>query len=194
MLPARGKGGARASTAHPDHDHAPRTGAAPAAPVQPDPHVWTSPPLVKQQAATVRDTLVALRPAERARFEAGFAGYAAELDALDAELRRVLSGKAQRRFMVFHPAWGYLASAYGLEQIPIEIEGKEPSPQALARIIDRAKVEGIRVVFVQKQFSRTAAEQVARAIGGEVVAIDPLAEDFVGNTRQVARALASALR
>lgn len=177
-----------------DHGHAPRTGAAPAAPVQPDPHVWTSPPLVKQQAATVRDTLVALRPAERARFEAGFAGYAAELDALDAELRRVLSGKAQRRFMVFHPAWGYLASAYGLEQIPIEIEGKEPSPQALARIIERAKADGIRVVFVQKQFSRTAAEQVARAIGGEVVAIDPLAEDFVGNTRQVARALASALR
>lgn len=183
-----------------DHDHgqhrhekAPK-GSAAAAAAPKDPHIWTSPPLVRQQAATVRDALVALRPAERARFEAGHARYAAELDALDAELRRVLSTKTQRRFMVFHPAWGYLASAYGLEQIPIEIEGKEPSPQALARIIERAKADGIRVVFVQKQFSRTAAEQVARAIGGEVVAIDPLAEDFVGNTREVARALASALR
>jgi zinc transport system substrate-binding protein len=179
-----------------DHDHGakPQAGAASKAPVNLDPHIWTSPPLVKQQAATVRDALIALRPAERARFEAGYARYAAELDALDADLRRVLSGKAKRRFMVFHPAWGYLASAYGLEQIPIEIEGKEPSPQALARIIDRAKAEGIRVIFVQKQFSRTAAEQVARAIGGEVVTIDPLAEDFVGNTREVAQALARGLR
>jgi zinc transport system substrate-binding protein len=179
-----------------DHDHGakPPAGAPSKTPVNLDPHIWTSPPLVKQQAATVRDALIALRPAERARFEAGYARYAAELDALDADLRRVLAGKAKRRFMVFHPAWGYLASAYGLEQIPIEIEGKEPSPQALARIIERAKGEGIRVIFVQKQFSRTAAEQVARAIGGEVVAIDPLAEDFVGNTREVARALASALR
>ncbi|MGQ9862687.1 MAG: metal ABC transporter solute-binding protein, Zn/Mn family [Thiobacillaceae bacterium] len=179
-----------------DHDHGARPQAATAskATVTLDPHIWTSPPLVKQQAATVRDALIALRPAERARFEAGYARYAAELDALDADLRRVLSGKAKRRFMVFHPAWGYLASTYGLEQIPIEIEGKEPSPQALARIIDRAKAEGIRVIFVQKQFSRTAAEQVARAIGGEVVAIDPLAEDFVGNMREVAQALARALR
>jgi zinc transport system substrate-binding protein len=179
-----------------DHDHGakPKAGAPSKTSGAPDPHIWTSPPLVKSQAATVRDALIALRPAERARFEAGYARYATELDALDAELRQRLSGKAQRRFMVFHPAWGYLASAYGLEQIPIEIEGKEPSPQALARIIERAKAEGIRVVFVQKQFSRTAAEQAARAIGGEVVAIDPLAEDFVGNTREAAQALARGLQ
>jgi zinc transport system substrate-binding protein len=179
-----------------DHDHGakPQAKDSSKAPVNLDPHIWTSPPLVKQQAATVRDTLIALRPAEQARFEAGYARYAAELDALDAELRRLLAGKSGRRFMVFHPSWGYLASAYGLEQIPIEIEGKEPSPKALARIIDRAKAEGIRVIFVQPQFSRTAAEQVARAIGGEVVAIDPLAEDFVGNLRQVAQALARGLQ
>lgn len=181
-----------------DHDHnhgaKPRAGAVSKAPVNLDPHIWTSPPLVKQQAATVRDALIALRPAERARFEAGYERYAAELDALDADLRRVLSGKAKRRFMVFHPSWGYLAAEYGLQQIAIEIEGKEPSPRALARIIERAKSDGIRVVFVQPQFSRNAAQQIARAIGGEVVAIDPLAEDFVGNTREVARALARGLR
>lgn len=179
-----------------DHDHGakPKAGAPSKTSGVPDPHIWTSPPLVKSQAATVRDALIALRPDDRARFEAGYARYATLLDGLDAELRQRLSGKAQRRFMVFHPAWGYLASAYGLEQIPIEIEGKEPSPQALARIIERAKAEGIRVVFVQKQFSRTAAEQVARAIGGEVIAIDPLGEDFVGNTREVAQALARGLQ
>lgn len=177
-----------------DHGAKSGSGASDHGKSTPDPHIWTSPPLVKRQAATVRDTLIRLHPAGRARFEAGYARYAAELDALDAELRRLLAGKAERRFMVFHPAWGYLASAYGLEQIPIEVEGKEPSPQALARLIDRAKADGIRVIFVQKQFSRSAAEQVARAIGGEVVSIDPLAEDFLANTREVARALAVALR
>ncbi len=160
----------------------------------PDPHIWTSPPLVKQQAATIRDALAELRPEARAQFEASYARYAEELDALDAEVRQMLSGKKERRFMVYHPAWGYFASTYGLEQVPIEIEGKEPGPKTLARIVARARAEGVRVIFVQKQFSRTAAEALARDIGGEVVELDPLAEDFISNTRLVAQALARALR
>ncbi len=76
----------------------------------------------------------------------------------------------------------------------IEVEGKEPGPQMLSKIIDTARKEKIRVVFVQKQFSKTAAEAVAREIGGKVVDIDPLAEDFVGNTRAVAGALADAMQ
>lgn len=95
--------------------------------------------------------------------------------------------------MVFHPAWGYFARAYGLQQIAVEVEGKEPGPQTLARIIDAARREKVRVVFVQKQFSKTAAAAVAREIGGRVVDIDPLAEDFMGNTRTVAGALADAM-
>lgn len=160
----------------------------------PDPHIWTDPLLVKQQAANIRDGLIAVIPGERARFEAGYTRFAAELDALDAELRRLLAGKTERRFMVFHPAWGYLARTYGLKQIPIEVEGKEPGPQALARLIDRARADGVRVIFVQKQFSRSAADAVARAIGGEVVELDPLAEDFIGNTRSAGQAIARAMR
>lgn len=159
-----------------------------------DPHIWTDPLRVKQQAANVRDGLIALAPAERARFEAGFARYAAELDALDAELRQVLAGKTERHFMVFHPAWGYLARTYGLKQIPIEVEGKEPGPQALTRLIDQAKADGVHVIFVQKQFSRSAADALARAIGGEVVELDPLAEDFIGNTRIAVQAITRAMR
>lgn len=159
-----------------------------------DPHIWTSPPLVKQQAATVRDALIALAPDQRARFEQGYARFASDLDALDADIRKTLAGKKDRRFMVFHPAWGYFASAYGLQQMAVEVEGKEPGPQTLARIIDVARREQVRVVFVQTQFSKTAAVAVARAIGGEVVQIDPLAEDFLGNTRSVAQALAKAMR
>ena len=159
-----------------------------------DPHIWTSPRLVKRQAQTVRDALISLAPAQRERFEAGYARYAAELDALDAQLRQMLAGKTERRFMVFHPAWGYLAHSYGLEQIPIEAEGKDPGPKALAALIERAKADGVRVIFVQKQFGRGAADAVAQAIGSEVVEIDPLAEDFLANTRAVTQTLAHALK
>ncbi len=173
-----------------------RPGHAPGAATAgvPDPHIWTSPQLVRQQCATIRDALIALAPAERARFEAGFARYAAELDALDAELRQALAGKTERRFMVLHPAWGYLARSYGLQQIPIEVEGKEPGPQALARLVERAKAEGVHVIFVQRQFSRSAADAVARAIDGEVVELDPLAEDFIASARATVQALARAMR
>jgi zinc transport system substrate-binding protein len=186
-LQPMGKAGPAGDHNH-DHDAPPGSGGAL------DPHIWTSPPLVKQQAATIRDALIALRPAERARFEEGYAAYAAELDALDAELRQMLAGKTERRFMVFHPAWGYLAHRYGLEQIPIEAEGKDPGPKALATLIEHAKADGVRVIFVQKQFGRDAADAVAQAIGGEVVEIDPLAEDFLANTRAVAQTLARALK
>jgi zinc transport system substrate-binding protein len=160
----------------------------------PDTHIWTSPRLVKIQAATIRDALVALDPARSADFAAGYAGFAADLDALDTEIRALLEGKRGRAFMVFHPAWGYFAEDYGLRQIAIEAEGKEPGPRTLARIIDTAKAEGVRVVFVQKQFGRTTAEAVARAVGGEVVVVDPLAEDFLASTRTMASALARALQ
>lgn len=159
-----------------------------------DPHIWTAPPLVKQQAQVIRDTLIMLRPGKRAFFDANYRRFAAELDQLDADVRKLLADKKERRFMVFHPAWGYFAHSYGLHQEAIEVEGKEPGARGLARLIEIARAERVRVIFVQKQFSRTSADAVARAIGGEVVSIDPLAEDFLRNTRMVADAMAKAMR
>ncbi len=165
---------------HPDH--------------QADPHIWTSPPMVKQMAARIRDALTDLDPAGGPTYAAGYATFAAELDALDAEIRARLADLPSRRFMVFHPAWGYFADAYGLTQVTIEHEGKEPGPKALAALIDQARREQVRVIFVQPQFSRKAAAQVAAAIGGRVEVMDPLAADYVANLRQVAQVLAEADR
>jgi zinc transport system substrate-binding protein len=159
-----------------------------------DPHIWTTPLLVKQQALNMRNALIQLSPQYKTQFEAGYAAYAAELDQLHQELNNKLSKTKSKRFMVFHPVWGYLADAYGLQELAIEVEGKEPSPKTLAMIINKAKAENIQVIFVQPQFSQTAAQQVARSIKGRVVIIDPLAEDVVGNLRQVGATLAQALQ
>lgn len=159
-----------------------------------DPHIWTSPRLVSRQSETIRDALAEMLPQHRPQFAANQARFAADLAALDAELRERLASLRDRRFMIYHPAWGYFASDYGLQQIAIEVEGREPGPQTLARIITEAREAGIRVIFVQAQFSTAAAESVARAIGGQVIPIDPLAEDMIANTRVVAEALTRALR
>ena len=161
---------------------------------EPDPHVWLSPPLVKVQAANIRDALVAVDSANRARYEENFTLFLREIDALDAELKSLFADSQGTRFMVLHPSWGYFAQAYGLGQFPIEIEGKDPKPAQLQELIHYAKEHGIKVIFTQPEFSAKSAEMVAHEIGGQVVAADPLAENWDENLRTVARKFKAALR
>ncbi|MCI0399788.1 MAG: zinc ABC transporter substrate-binding protein [Gammaproteobacteria bacterium] len=159
-----------------------------------DPHVWTSPPLMRIMAAHIKDTLVALDPTHREEFETNYTRLDHELDDLDREIRTLFANVTTRRFMVFHPAWDYFADTYGLEQIAIENEGKEPGAKSLANAIDQAEAEDISVIFVQKQISATTAQAVAHATGAHIVQIDPLAEDYLENMRFVAKTFADAMR
>ncbi len=159
-----------------------------------DPHVWTSPQRVKRMATNVRDALRQSDPEHRDDYESNYRTFAAEMDKLDGEIRAILASARGKPFMVFHPAWGYFAQDYGLRQIPIEAEGKEPGARSLARVIDLGKREGVKVIFVQTQFSRRTAEAVAAAIGARVVAVDPLAEDYSHNLLQVAHEFFDALK
>jgi zinc transport system substrate-binding protein len=157
-----------------------------------DPHIWTSPPLVARMARNIRDALTELDPEHGEEYSRNLDAFSRELAALDSEIRTLLANAQSRWFMVYHPAWGYFADTYGLTQVPIENEGKEPGARRIAVLIDQARREGIRVIFVQPQFNRRSAEQIAHAIGGRVVAIDPLSPDYVDNLREVARQIADA--
>ena len=85
--------------------------------------------------------------------------------------------------------FGYLADAYGLQQRAVEIGGRKPSARQLANLIERAKNEGVKIIFVQPQFSKKTAKSLARSIGGAVVAMDPLDDDYVGNLERMAKAI-----
>ena len=91
--------------------------------------------------------------------------------------------------MVFHPSWGYFARDFGLTQEPVEQLGREPGPKALAALVREAKEDGVKVIFVQPQFSGSQAETIATAIGGQVASLDPLTEDWPAGLLDAAKAL-----
>jgi zinc transport system substrate-binding protein len=158
-----------------------------------DQHIWLSPKRVKVQVETIYKTLARLDPANEGFYKANFDTFARDLDALDKEIRQTLSGVKNRRFMVFHPEWGYFAKDYGLEMVAIESEGNEPSAAELARLISEAKKENIKVIFTQPEFSRKSADTIAREIGGRVIPISAFDENWSENLRSVARTMAGEL-
>ncbi len=151
-----------------------------------DPHIWTSPDLVRVQARTILEALIAQDPENKDFYTVNHADFSQKLAALDRELKALFKGKSGTRFMVFHPSWGYFARDYGLDMIPIEIEGKDPKPAQLSELIRHARENDIRVLFVQPQFSTKSAELIAREIRGRVVTADPLALDWMENMKTLA--------
>ena len=152
-----------------------------------DPHIWLDPMLVKKQGEIIRNTLIKLDPAGEDIYRKNFLAFSADLDQLDEKLRQALLPVKGKTFFVFHPAFGYLARAYGLKQVAVETGGKKPSGRHLARLIESARAKDVKVLFVQPQFSQKSAETIAQAIDGVVVAIDPLAKDYFSNMEKIAR-------
>ena len=160
----------------------------------PDPHVWTSPENVKIIAQSIYETLAKTDPAHQAEYQANLESFQTDIGTLETDIQSALSGITSTKFLVFHPAWGYFAHEFGLEQIAIEIGGSEPSAQELVAIIDEAKKDNIKVVFGAPEFSSKTADYIAQEINGQVVLIDPLAEDWLTNLQNVAGAFAQALK
>ncbi|MGE4578139.1 MAG: metal ABC transporter solute-binding protein, Zn/Mn family [Desulfuromonadales bacterium] len=158
-----------------------------------DPHIWTSPLLVQVMAGKVLSVLAALNPEAEETYRRNYQALISDLESLDRDIRTKLAPLKNRRFLIFHPSMGYFADTYGLQQVPIEMEGKEPGARTLARLIDEAKAQNVRVIFVQEQFSRRLAENIARSIDATVIAIDPLAEDYATNMRHIADVFAAAM-
>lgn len=158
-----------------------------------DPHTWLSP----AGAGAIGDTLVAalgrLLPDHAERLAAGRAALQERIDRADAEARAALGGRSGGVFLVFHPAFGHFAAAYGLQQLAIEDQGHEPGARRLAEVTNLARAAGVGAVVVQPQFSRRAAEAVAASLGVPVVVLDPLAQDWDTNVAHIARTLAGVL-
>lgn len=148
-----------------------------------DPHYWLS---ASNGIVIARNTAVALEtidPEHKAEYAANAEKLISELASLDSETKKKIAAAKQKKFLVFHPAWGYYARDYGLEQIAVEAEGKTLTPRQMQHVIDTARQNRIRAVFISPQFNSAQADAIASAIGGYTLAVDPLAEDYPGNIR-----------
>lgn len=149
-----------------------------------DPHIWTSPRELKKMAENAYEAIHRVFP-DSAKYTANYETLQDNLARLDTEVAAKIARSDVRSFMVYHPALTYYARAYGLEQIAVEDEGKEPSAKRLSRIIARARAEGIKRIFYQVQFPASTVEVISRDIGGQSIGIDPLREDIFENITEI---------
>lgn len=175
------------------HDHSEHGSAAHVCGEQ-DPHIWLGPTQLQALAKKTLAVLITSRPQHQEAFQARADEFLTELAALHQRLRQLLEPFRGRAIMVFHPAYGYFLDEFGLRQVPIEFEGKEPGPRELTRLIRLARQERVGTLFSQPQFSGRALQTVADALHANVVMVDPMPTEILPLLESLGNSLAEALK
>lgn len=156
-----------------------------------DLHIWLSPRLLKIQAATITRGLSQLFPENRERYETALEQLLGDLDQLDDQIRAIFASSNPHLILVSHPAYAYFSRDYGLRQLSIEFEGKDPTPQQMNRILNQARAAGVKKVFIQAQYPSKGARLFAKELNAEVVTLDPYAENVEQSMLEIARNFAN---
>lgn len=154
-----------------------------------DPHAWTSPTSLKLMAQEIVRGLAHIDKHKADTLKVTLEAFETEMDSLDAQLSQQLEGAACRTFLIYHPALGYFARAYGLKQLAVEHDGKKPSAAHLAKLVKQCREEGVKVVFVEKEYDPELVAPIAKEIGAKVVVIDPLSDNPKQQFIEIAKAL-----
>lgn len=150
-----------------------------------DPHIWLSPSNVRHIAAGIYETLANRYPERKEQFRENYESFVRDIDSVEQLAAQVFRNPVGRVFLIYHPALTYFARDYGLEQIAIEDEGKEPNPAHLKELIDEVRKKGVHLIFIQSQFDVQNAVSIAREIDGKIVPIDPLAENWTVEMQRI---------
>ena len=149
-----------------------------------DPHVWTSPRALQKMAENAYEAIREAYP-DSVKYETNYRLLQQELKALDERTAARIAASDVEYFIIYHPALTYYARDYGLRQIAIEADGKEPSAKQLTQIIRQAREDGVRRILYQSQFPASAVEVIARDIDAQYVEVDPLREDVIANIEEI---------
>jgi len=158
-----------------------------------DPHIWLSPPRVTLMVKIMRDELIEILPQYEAEFKENTEQYLDKLAAVDQENQELLSEYQGQEILVYHPSFGYFTEHYGLKMIAIEEEGKEPGPRQLQQVIEHARQEGIKNIFYQAEIDSSRTRAVAEELGGKIVQLNPLAQNYIDNLKVMAAEMAAEL-
>lgn len=161
------------------HDHA---GA--------DPHIWMSPKMMQTQVVEMAKALEKTFPDQADSIKVNLKVLVEKLQKLDDEIKTILEKSKGKQVFVSHPAYGYFCEEFGLKQIAIEFEGKDPTPKKITKLIEAAKEAKIKAIFTQKQYSSKAADLVANEIGASIVELDPYSQDYFTAMRHIAKSFA----
>ena len=154
-----------------------------------DPHIWSSISGAKAIISNILNALTTLDPDNTAYFQANYKALLQEIEETEQQVSALLDPLRGKAFIIYHPALTYLAHEYGLEQLCIEMDGKEPSPAQLQSLVEMAKEHDAKVVFVQKEFDQKNAEQIAKDTGCHLIAINPLEYHWSEEMVRIAKAL-----
>ena len=155
-----------------------------------DPHIWTSPRELKTMARNAYEAIIEQYP-DSVKYKAAYNDFVAQLDNLDTMCQQMCEASSARAFVIYHPALTYFARAYGMEQIAVEADGKEPSARHIAKLIEQAQAKGIQCLLYQKEFPRSVVDVIARDMGVEAQEIDPLKENVIENITKITRLITS---
>ena len=150
-----------------------------------DPHIWLSPKSVRKQAEIILNSLINISPENSKLFNANFNKFLSKIDSVDTYITNATEKIKGAKFIIFHPALTYFARDYNLVQVPMEMDGKTPSPVYIKEIIDLAKQNDIHTVFIQKEFDSNNAQLIAKEINGKVIQIEPLMENWIKNITEI---------
>ncbi len=155
-----------------------------------NPHIWLSLPNLLIISQKIFDSLVEADPKNSKIYTQNFKKLQSDIKNLHQTISNSLS-KLEKgsSFMVFHPSWSYFARDYNLKELPVEVDGKEPKPSQLIKLIKIAKKEHIKTIIAQPEFSTKSANILARELGIEVLKLSPLNPDWRATFETLSKAI-----
>lgn len=156
-----------------------------------DLHFWLSTRQAQIQAQTIANTLIKNYPQHADKYRENLALFKQELQQLDQDITAILEPLKNRNILVSHPAYGYFCRDYQLNQHGIEVEGKDPTPQQLTKMLNLMRQLNIKTIFIQLQYNNKAAKLVADTLGAKLVILDPYSEHYFNTMREIAHAFAN---
>lgn len=159
-----------------------------------DPHIWLSPKRAKVMVAAIAEEMGKIDKENEKIYAKNADNYIKQLDKLDQDIAASLDDVKNRKFIVYHPAFGYIAEDYNLQMYALEEEGKESTIQHLKEMIDLAKKEKIKVIFYQEEIDSSQSEAFAEEIQGKTIQLEPLAADYINNLKHMTQTMVEVMQ
>ncbi|GEK34896.1 metal ABC transporter solute-binding protein, Zn/Mn family [Kurthia sibirica] len=141
-----------------------------------DPHVWLSPIISQELAASIKDNLIKKDPKNKEDYTKNYNKLIIDLKQLDADFTEMAQQAKTDTFFISHASFGYIAGTYGLHQQAISglNSQQEPSQQELTKIASKAKKDNINYILFEQNVSSKLSEVIQKDVGAQSLTVNNL--------------------